>query len=111
MADRSPLMPGEEPRAEIVELDGEPLAWSGDQPVARPGEADGPNPGGRVVGPIGQRSSRSVIVAAGVVVLVGLVGLIGLTTLGRARPARLPGESPDWRQRRTSLPPLPAGCR
>jgi hypothetical protein len=84
--------PPAEPRAEIIDVTGDPQAWSdpsaaGGQRSAGPGAQVG---SGRPVGPIGRRSSRAVIAGAGLVVILGVAVVVAFNTLGDPRPAVLP---------------------
>jgi hypothetical protein len=82
-------MTSDEPRAEIIEVSGQPGARS-ETPRSAGGEA-GPDrppalvatPGdGRPLGPIGARSNRAVAAAAGLVAVLGLVAFVGFSNRG-----------------------------
>jgi hypothetical protein len=94
-------MTHDEPRAEIIDVSDDPGARSDAQlMVGLAANADHrPQPGlqagvGRPVGPIGQRSSRAIAAAAGLVAVLGLVAFAGFVNRGPARPFGTPPPVP-----------------
>jgi hypothetical protein len=91
----------EESQAEIIDVSGDPGARSDAQLTAGlAADADRrPQPrlqagDGRPVGPIGQRSSRAIAAAAGLVALLGLVAFAGFVNRGPALPLGTPPPVP-----------------
>jgi hypothetical protein len=90
-------MTSDEPRAEIIEVSGQPGARSETLPSA--GGAAGPDRphgeaaaglDGQPLGPIGSRSTRAIVAAAGVVAVLALVAFVGFVNRGPALPFETP---------------------
>ena len=93
-------MTSEEPRAEIIEVSGDPGARSekrrsaglqAHKAHADHTREDAATPGdGRPLGPIGARSGRAIAAAAGLVAVLGLVAFVGFVNRGPAPPVTTP---------------------
>ncbi len=79
----------DEPRAEIIDVTGEPLRPARSRPADDPDLAPDPAPG-RALAPIGQRSSRALGATVAIVAALGLVAFAGFANRGQVHP---PGPS------------------